>query len=241
MQLREEIDHLIATGNAAAASRCLADLWRAEGGSAIASFLISRYEKLRGLIAITPHRLAILRSFTLEPVVPTLRAAAFVTGLDLTVQLGEFNAYPQEILDSNSALYKFAPQTVILAVQTRDIAPELWTQYVDLSPNQARASITRVVASFQSWIKAFRQHSSANLLIHTLEQPAIPSLGILDAQSEAGQLAAIQQINDGLLGLCREYRGVYLVDYRSLIARHGYGRTASGHIDQHRGRCHYNR
>lgn len=222
MQLREEIDHLIATGNAAAASRSLSDLWRVEGGAAIASFLISRYEKLRGLIPFTSHRLAILRSFTLEPVVPLLRAAAFVTGLDLTVQLGEFNAYPQEILDRKSSLYQFTPDTVILAVQTRDVAPELWTQSADLSPDQVRASITRVVASFQSWIKAFRQHSSAALLVHTLEQPQAPSLGILDAQSEAGQLAAIQRINDALLGLCREYQGVYVVDYRSLIARHGY-------------------
>ena len=224
MQLREEIDHLIATGNAAAASRYLAELWSAESGSATASFLISRYEKLRELRPFVPHRLAILRSFTLEPVVPLLRAAAFVAGIDLTVQLGEFNAYPQEILDSNSALYTFAPQTVILAVQTRDITPELWTGYADLASDAVKASATRVVGSFRSWIKTFRQHSSATVLIHTLAQPAIPSLGVLDAQTENGQLTTIQQINDSFRRLRHEYRDVFIVDYGSLIARYGYAR-----------------
>ena len=50
-------------------------------------------------VSLTPCRLAILRSFTVEPVVPLLRAAAFLGGIDLTVKTGEFNAYAQEILD----------------------------------------------------------------------------------------------------------------------------------------------
>jgi len=222
LQPREEIDHLIASGDATGASRCLAELWRQERGSAVASFLTSRYEKLRGARHFTPHRLAMLRSFTLEPVVPLLRAAAFVNGIDLTVHLGDFNTYPQEILDATSSLYSFTPDTVILAVQTRDVAPELWEGYAYLEPDQVSASIARVISSFQSWVKAFRQHSQANLIVHSLERPATPSLGVLDAQSQASQSVAIQQINDGLRTVCREHHGVYLLDYGSLIARYGF-------------------
>lgn len=222
MQLRQDIDHFIAAGDAAAASRLLAELWRREPGPAVAAFVTSRYEKLRGTIPFTAHRLAVLRSFTLEPVVPLIRAAAFVTGIDLTVHLCDFNAYPQEILDAASSLYSFAPETAILAVQTRDVAPELWDGYADLSPESIVASVTRVIGSFQSWIKAFRQQSSANLIVHTLESPPTPSLGVLDAQSEASQSASIRQINDGLRAARREHRGVFLLDYDSLIGRHGF-------------------
>jgi FkbH-like protein len=222
LQLRDEIDHLISIGDNVAASARLAEFWHSDGGAAIASFVTSRYEKLRGVRNLSSHRVALLRSFTLEPVVPLLRAAAFVAGLDLAVRLGEFNAYAQEILDTDSSLYEFAPETVILAVQTRDIAPELWSGYADLEPDSVEASITRVTDSFLSWIKAFRNHSSANLLIHTLEQPAIPSNGILDAQADLGQFTTLRRINENLQRACRQYRGVYLVDYASLTARHGY-------------------
>jgi FkbH-like protein len=221
LQPRQEIDQLIAAGNSAAASRLLSELWRRESGPAVASFINSRYEMLRGQ-AHTLHRLAILRSFTLEPVVPLLRAEAFVGGIDLTIHLGDFNAYPQEILDRSNSMYSFAPETVILAVQTRDVAPELWDGYADLSATAVSASVTRAIGSFQSWIKAFRCLSSANLIVHTLEPPPMPSLGVLDGQSNAGQFDAIRQINEGLRSSCAEDHGVYLLDYASLIARHGY-------------------
>ncbi len=222
MQLREEIDHRIAGGDAWGASRCLTELWQQESSAAVASFLVSRYEKLRGARPFTPHRLAILRSFTLEPVVPVLRAAAFVAGVDLRVHLGGFNAYPQEILDRASPLYSFAPDTVILAVQTRDLAPELWSDYADLAADAVPPAIARSVASLQSCVRRFRRHSVANLVVHTLEQPPMASLGVLDAQTDGGQSAAIRQINDGLRGICHELRGVYLLDYGLLVARHGY-------------------
>ena len=222
LQLREEIDHLIAVGDALGASLRLTELWQQETGAAVASFLISRYEKLRGARPFIPHRLAILRSFTLEPVVPLLRAAAFVAGVDLTVHLGGFNTYPQEILDTASPLYSFAPDTVILAVQTRDVARELWSDYADLAADAVQPAIARSVASFQSCVRTFRQQSVANLIVHALEQPPIPSLGVLDAQTDGGQSAAIRQINDGLRGFCQELRGVYMLDYDSLVARHGY-------------------
>jgi FkbH-like protein len=176
---------------------------------------------LHGQAHFTPHRLAILRSFTLEPVVPLLRAEAFVSGIDVTVRLGDFNAYPQEILDRSSSVYSFAPETVILAVQTRDVAPELWTGYADLSPDAVSASVARVIGSFQSWIRAFRRYSASNLIVHTLEPPPTPSLGVLDGQSNASQSAAIRQVNDALRTDCAEHHGVYLLDYASLIARHG--------------------
>lgn len=222
--MRQEIDQLIASGDPAGAARMLAELWQREKTSAAAFFIGSRYEQLRPRLHFASHRLAILRSFTLEPLVPLLRAAAFVAGLDLSLQMGDFNTYPQEILDSGSALYSFAPDSVVLAVQTRDIAPELWQGYADLTAASVRESIKRVTTSFHSWIAAFRRNSMANIVLHTLEVPPIPSLGVFDAQTSDGQANAIRQINDGLRSICQERPGVYLLDYGALIARHGFER-----------------
>src|SRR5258708_389664 len=118
-----------------------------------------------------PYRLAILRSFTVEPAVPLLRACAFSVGIDLTVQLGDFNAYAQELLDAGSSLYRFEPQAVILAVQSYE-------------PDALR-----------TWLRVFRERSSAHLILHTVEAPAVTRRGVLDAQTEGGEWEVVQRLN----------------------------------------------
>ncbi len=220
-ELREEIDSSIASGAALAARLRLHELWRREPNAAAAAFLIARFEKLRGQIPLVPHRLAVLRSFTLEPSIALLRAEAFVNGVDLTVHLGDFNAYSQEILDAQSSLYRFAPNSVILAVQSRDVAPDLWQSFADLSSAQLQDGIQRVATSFRNWVESFRRASQANLIVHALEQRAFPNLGVLDSQRSGGQSAAIDQINDELRRIAGDFRGVYILDYDALVARHG--------------------
>src|ERR1700758_5018787 len=124
--LRREIEELLGAEQWTKAAARLSMLWEREAGPALAGFVVSAYERLRSRVELKPHRCAILRSFTVEPIVPVWKACALTSGIDLTVHLGEFNAYAQELLDADSALYAFHPDTVIVGVQTRDIAPELW-------------------------------------------------------------------------------------------------------------------
>jgi FkbH-like protein len=221
LDLRGEADRLLSAGSWDLAFRCLSNLWSNEPGSTAASFLVSRLQQLRGKLPLLPYRLALLRSFTLEPAIPLLRAEALARGIDLTVQVGDFNAYPQEILDRDSSLYHFAPDAVILAVQTADLAPDLWRDYSDLAPEAVSAAVQRVSNSFSQWIRAFRERSSAALVVHSLEVPARPGAGVLDAQQESSQSAAIHQINQALRQSAGEHRGVYVLDYDRLVARHG--------------------
>jgi FkbH-like protein len=219
--LRQEIDTLIAAGSAGSAVLRLGELWRKESGPGTAAFVVSRYEKLRPHLSLVPYRLAILRSFTVEPVVPLLRAAAFLNGIDLTFHVGDFNAYPQEIMDEASSLYRFKPDAVVLAVRAADIASDLWLEYADLAPEAALAAVHRVTDSLHSWVRMFRERNAANLIIHNLEQPDVPSLGVLDAQNNGGQKAAVERINQQLRDLAGKHRGVFVLDYDSLVARHG--------------------
>jgi FkbH-like protein len=220
-EVRPEIDRLIAAGEAESARRSLCEFWRREPQSAVAAFVATRFERLRANLGLIPCRVAVLRSFTVEPVVPLLRAAAFTSGLDLQIYVSDFNTYAQEILDEHSPLYTFAPHIAILAVQTRDLCPDVWCNYADLSPAQADTEAARVLEGFRTWIAALREHSECQLLIHNLELPAVPSQGVLDTQSEQSQGDAIQQINRGLRFLAREHTGVYVLDYDALVARYG--------------------
>lgn len=218
---RQEITDLIASEAAKEANVALAELWRQERSPGAASFVISSFEKLRGNLPLQHYRVAILRSFTVEPIVPLLRAAALVNGIDLAVHVGDFNAYAQEILDGKSTLYEFKPDAVILAVQTRDIAPELWRDFSSLETADISKTIKRTISEFHNWTQAFRNHSHAHLIIHNLELPIFPSQGILDNQSSKGQCATIREVNQGLGEIVHSVRGTYILDYDALVAQHG--------------------
>jgi FkbH-like protein len=220
-EARTEIEGSMEGGEWRRAARLAQSLWEREGGSATANFVAGCFERMRPHLDLTPHRCAILRSFTVEPLVPLLQAAAFAAGMDLTVHVGEFNTYAQELVDTGSGLYGFVPQTVILAVQTRDLAPELWGDFAGLDPAKCDSVVDRVTGQFAGWIGALRNHSQANLVIHSLEAPVSPALGVLDSQSERGQTAAIQAINQKLCRLAQDNRGVYILDYDGLVARYG--------------------
>jgi FkbH-like protein len=212
-EVRAEIEAAMQGGQWGKAARLGQELWEREAGSAIANFLIGCFERMRPHLEMTPHRCAMLRSFTVEPLVPLLRSACFAAGIDLTVYLGEFNTYAQELVDAGSELYGFAPQTVILAVQTRDLAPE-WGK-------DSAGVVERVTGQFAGWIRALRRHSPANLVMHSLEAPAFAGRGVYDGQTEDGPTAAVQEINRNLRRLAREERGVYVLDYDGLTARYG--------------------
>jgi len=214
--LRGQIDEYIASADAKSARSALLAYWREQGrSSAAASFLNSRFERLRGKIPLGPYRLAILRSYTVEPVIPVLRAMGFAAGLDLTVHLGDFNAYAQELLDPGSALYAFAPQAVILAVETRSIAPELWAGRGD------QRVAERVANDLRTWVQSFRASSQAHLIVHTLEQPELAADGLLDAQSLNGQRSMIEALNNELRRIAAGHTGVWILDYDALVAKHG--------------------
>ena len=83
---------------------------------------------------------------------------AYTRGIALDVHVGEFNAYAQEILDPESAVYRFRPDAVVLAVQTRDLAPDLW---------RGEGTGEGVLARFGDWIAGFRRHSAAALIVHS--------------------------------------------------------------------------
>lgn len=224
-ELRADAEAHLAAGRAIEARLALEALWRADAGPATAGFVVSRFESLRDKLALAPCRLFFLRSFTVESAVPLLRAQAFSGGIDLAVQIGEFNTYVQEILDANSALYQHKPDVAVLAVQARDLAPDLVKRFADLSPEDVQSCIKETVGVYEAWIAAYRRNTQAHLIVHLLETPE-PSMGVLDSQIEVGQAEAIRRINDGIRAAARSVRSVYTLDIDALIARHGRDRWA---------------
>lgn len=221
--LRQSVDAAIDQRQWDTARTRLKRLFEETPSIATAQFVLDRLGKLADRVSFIPCRLAVLRSFTVEPVLPLLRAAALLNGIELTVQLADFNTYAQDILNPSSSLYAFDPRVAILAVQTRDVSPDLWHRFTELSSDQVEDEVKRVEGDFRGWIAAFRSRHTASLIIHNLESPVMPSAGILDGQVENSQLEVIRRLNGALQHAAREYPGVFVLDYDGVVAR--FGRT----------------
>ncbi len=179
LDLRSEADRLIAAGSPELASLRLAELWRAESSAGAAAFLVSRYEQLRGKLPLVPYRIAILRSFTVEPAIPLLRAEAFVHGIDLYCstrrlqRLRAGNPRPREF-----SLPIFPGRCDSCRDGRRISRPDLWQEYPDLAPEAPQRSHTaRLQQPSASGCERFRERSRPRLIVHSLELPARPGIG----------------------------------------------------------------
>ncbi len=219
--LRRRIDKALDAGLALEARYLLMQMALTDRAGTLARFRVSRYERLPEILPMTRHRLMVLRSFTVETMVPFLRAQAFDRGVNLQVSVAPLNSHTQLILDPSSELYRCSPDTVILALQARDLIPEIWHDAASLSEQDLETRAHIALSELASLLKAFRARSDASIILHTLELPYRPSNGVLDAQTSTGQTSAIMKINRGLQILASEYHGVYLLDYENLVSRYG--------------------
>jgi FkbH-like protein len=221
VDVRTEIELALGAEDWLLAHARLQQLWASQRSGAVANFVMACANRLQPHVALKSLRVFALRSFTIEPVLKSLAASSFMAGIDLTTGVGDFNSYPQEILDPNSSLYQFDPNAVFLCVQTRDIVPQLWSGYAELNRHQVQEMVANTIAEFSTWFEVFRKHSNASLIVHLLEKPLMPSQGVLDAQTDSGQFATVDEINRGIRKSARLFAGIHLLDYDSLIARHG--------------------
>ena len=58
-------------------------------------------------------KVAILRDYTIEPLIPVLKGEICLLGFMPSVYLGEYNAIAQDVFNSESEFYKFNPNIII--------------------------------------------------------------------------------------------------------------------------------
>ena len=220
--LRNQADDLILQDLQENAMAVLEQVWRLNPGIASSGFIRNRFQQIKEKLGgVVRCKIALLRSFTIEPIIPLLEAACAVGKIDTEIYIGQYNAYQSEILDTHSALYKFEPNIIILAINIRDLNPLLWSQYTSLSTVEVASYAESIIEGFKSWLNAIRSQSTASIIVHGLETPTSASNGIYDAQTTNSQFETIREINIIIAKCCRSISGVYFLDYDALVSRHG--------------------
>lgn len=172
------------------------------------------------------YRIALLRNFTVEPLLPVLEVELARSGLAPHTYLGDFDAVAADALNAKGGLARFDAHAIILALWLDGLSPALAERFASLGADGARAEIERLVAYVRQMLTGIRGFTQAPVLLNNFPLPIRPALGILDAQREDSPAEAVLTLNRSLRELAREIGNVFIVDYMSLFAAVG---TAEGY------------
>jgi FkbH-like protein len=164
----------------------------------------------------------VVRSVTVEPLIPFLATEAVLSNFVLDLQVGGYGSYVDELLNSASALAAFHPDLVLIILDQEEIAgrlPELCADGIGAEVDQ---EIDECVARMAQLLQSYRSSSSARILLQGLVVPDCTSLGDVGDANLANSLPnSIQRLNQRMAALCGTISDCVFFDVDRLAARHG--------------------
>jgi len=179
------------------------------------------YKKLFEKIKFVKLKVALLRSITIESMIPILKVKAYKNKINPEIYLGQYNIIDQEILDVNSLLYNFAPDVLIIFSRIDEMAPKLLESFINLSEKEVEQEINNVITRLDDLFKSFRKKSKAKVIIHNFKIPQYPEFGIADSVNKKGQKKTFERLNNRLEEITKRYDDIYVLDYDQLTSRFG--------------------
>jgi FkbH-like protein len=166
----------------------------------------------------------LVRSVTIEPILPFLTAEAVFKNYLLDLQVGGYGSYVDELMNPQSALAKFKADAVIVILDLEDVAgrlPELCANGIGA---RVEAEIEESLARVGQMLRTFRSGNSARILFQGLVVPDRTSLGDVGEGSLPHSFAnAVIQLNRKLAELCSSISDCVFFDIDHLAARYGRG------------------
>jgi FkbH-like protein len=164
----------------------------------------------------------IVRSVTVEPILPFLTTEAVLLNYVLDLQVGGYGSYVDELLNPQSALAKAKPDLVCILLDLEDVGgrlPDLCADGIGTAvDSEIEESLTRVA----QLLKSFRSGNSARILFQGFVVPDATSLGDVGEANLPHSLSnAVHHLNQRLAALCRTISDCVFFDADHLAARTG--------------------
>jgi FkbH-like protein len=182
-------------------------------------------DSLKQKLGVRKLKTYVVRSVTVEPIIPFLSTEAVFAGYLLDLQLGGYGSYVDEFLNPASDLARFKADLVLVVLDLEEIAGRLPDLCADGVGANVKPEIEESVSRVAQLLNAFRTTNSARLLLQGLVVPDTTSLGdVGDANLPHSLPTAVQQLNQKLAVLCGSISDCVFFDVDRLAARHGRAR-----------------
>lgn len=227
--LRESIKDSVAKQDACATVQLVRQLLAASGKPADVVLGASSFTAVADAIQRQPgvRRLKtyIVRSVTVEPIVPFLRVEAVLGGYVLDVEVGGYGSYMDEMLDPHSTLGRSQADLVWVLLDLEEISGRLPDLCADGVGVGVEAELSESVSRVGHMLRSYRANNTGRLVLQGCVVPESTSLGqVADANLEYGLVNVVKALNRRLLDLCKTVSDCIFFDVDEVAAR--YGRAA---------------
>ena len=150
---------------------------------------------LEPISSSSPVRLAILASSTVDHLSPAIRVGGLRRRILIDVHTGAYGQYRQDLLESASPLYQFAPQTILFSLTARDTIAS-----VPLTATAAEVdeTIARSVDELRLLWRKARETFKATIIQQTFLDITEPIFGSHDRLVPGAPARVIAKLNDRL-------------------------------------------
>lgn len=209
----------ISEGNGAAVIADLSTLirlgvLRAEQYSIVSNLIAEFIE--HGPPADSVLRLAILGSYTTQPIATAARCALLAEGVLADIYEAPFGAYLQEILSPSSSFYAFSPDAVVIATHLSAISS---LPGISAPKEDVEDTLDREVEHWRSLWEILASRLGKPVLQHLFEGPEEEFLGIAERRSEWAAARFVDSLNTRLIEAAPGF--VRWIDVDHLAARVG--------------------
>lgn len=167
-----------------------------------------------------PLRVAILRSYTLEPIEPVLKLRLMLDGFAPDVWIGGYNQYHVEALDPGSRLHAFEPDLVLVMVRLEEVLPDFVDDFASRSLEAWADEVDRASDELVGIVRRVAQETGASVVVQNVSAASEPYFGVFDAQRRDGQRQLIHRFNRSLAG-ATESPGVFIWDFDAFVGAYG--------------------
>ena len=214
-----------AAGAVAWAHRLLAASSKPADVQFCATALAGIADALREQLGARRLKTYVVRSVTVEPMLPALAVEAMLANYALDIEVGGYGSYADELLNSDSSLAKFKPDLVLILLDMEEIAGRLPELCAEWSGAEVEREIEECVGRMAQLLRSCRAGSTARILLQGLVVPDCTSLGdVGEANLPHSLTKAVQGLNQRLAALCGTISDCVFFDVDRLAARHGRAR-----------------
>ena len=178
-------------------------------------------ERLGESAGLSPLRVCLVSTFTVDLVLPYLAVEGARRGLRIASTVSPFGQLEQQVLDAGSVLYASRPDVVILAIRVEEAAPRLADDFVALSSIEVGNDIAAHCHRVRALLEGLRERTTARVLVWNQMPPMRLAAGLADASNESSQVSVFAEINRRIAEGCRAVPDTFVFDAARLVGEVG--------------------
>lgn len=163
-------------------------------------------------------KVGILRSFTLETMIPFLKVSFLKRNLDAKIILGNFNSIYQDLSQPLEWIKDL--EFLIIFYRMEDFSPDLPYKFNNMSPEEKEKEASRIKELLNSWMELALKVFKGPVFFSNFDFPNYFPSEYYDSQDLNGLLYFVNKLNYDVLEIARD-KNIYIIDLFKVQLRCG--------------------